>query len=89
MFTPEWTGSGLSIVDKQGRRLAWLGWGRKGISQTLTFEERRSIQEAIEALPDLYTAAKKALDSWNPRTVTESKAWDRLRDAVYKIEGRP
>lgn len=49
----KWHREGGAIVDDNGRTVLWGGWGKRGVSQRLTYEEQDEILKAAEALPSI------------------------------------
>lgn len=83
-----WTNGVNRIRDANGRLIAWLGYGRRGISQKVTAEEQAANARLIAAAPDLYEALNHVAQRWDKYDEKDApRLGEEIRAAVAKAEG--
>lgn len=56
-----WRNGVNQIRDEENRLIAWLGFGRRGVSQRLSADEQAANARLISAAPDLLEATCRAI----------------------------
>ena len=83
-----WTNGVNQIRDAKNRLIAWLGYGRRGISQRVSAQEQAANARLIAAAPDLLDALRNVAARWDRYDEEDSpRLGEEIRAAIAKAEG--